>query len=133
MIVSDRVNRERAALSPDRSLASPMTSHVKCGRKKSCTAGDAAGSLLPAAALVLSAASFASVPSTCPSLCASVCGSAASSAPADRINARMSSFLWSATKTSSASPVCAVRNAIDACTSSAGRAAALLIKSAMAV
>ena len=131
MMVRLRRNRRRAALSPERSLASPMTSHVKCGRKKSCTAGDAAG--FDPAAAVPSAASFASVPSTCPSLCASVCGSAASSAPADRINARMSSFLWSATKTSIASPVCAVRNAIDACTSSAGRAAALLIKSAMAV
>ena len=131
IMVNDLKKRRRAAASPERSLASPITSHVKCGRKKSCTASDVDTSF-PCDA-VPSAASFASVPSTSPNLCASSCGFAASSAPALRINARISSFLWSATKTSSASPVCVVRNFMDACTSSGARAPELLIKSAIAV
>eukprot|EP00982_Pelagococcus_subviridis_P006426 30102-Pelagococcus_subviridis.AAC.16 len=88
MIVSDRRNRRCAAASPLRSFASPMTSHVKCGRRKSGTDGGDASD-----GPERDDTSFASVPNTCCRRSASVCGSAASSAPALRISARMSSFL----------------------------------------
>ena len=88
MIVRDLRKRRRAAASPPRSSASPMTSHVKCGRRKSGTDGVAS------AEPELDAASRARVSSTVSRRPASACSDVtASSAPADRINVFMSSFL----------------------------------------